>query len=218
MMQFAHKDLLQVEGQQFYKLMGSGRGIGFNPWPDWSVYSLIQTWENEKSANLFFSKSDLIKKYRHYTQEIWTLYMRNIKAHGAWSGKNPFEKSDQLDEKNGLVSVVTRATIKPTMLRKFWRYVPTSQKPLIDHDGLLFTKGIGEAPIVQMATFSLWKNAESLKKFAYSSPEHQKAIQKTRKLNWYKEELFARFQPYKSVGQWKDLDLKALFDKNAILL
>ncbi|MFQ3269562.1 MAG: hypothetical protein ACI9B2_001372, partial [Flavobacteriales bacterium] len=38
MMQFAHKFLQNISGQSFYKLMGSGKGMGFNPMPDWSTY------------------------------------------------------------------------------------------------------------------------------------------------------------------------------------
>ena len=216
MMQYAHKELFNLPGQQFYKLMGSGKGFGFNPLPDWSVYSLVQTWDNERAADQFFDQSDLIKKYLDLTQETWTLYMRNIKSHGAWSGSNPFEKSQHLDQKIPYVSVITRATIKPSKLVRFWSYVPTSRKPIIDNQDLIYTKGIGELPIVQMATFSLWKSEEALKGFAYRTREHQKAIEKTRTLKWYKEELFARFQPYKSLGQWQDIDLKHYFKENAI--
>jgi hypothetical protein len=111
-----------------------------------------------------------------------------------------------LDPGNPLVSVITRATIKLTKLVHFWSYVPTSQKPIIDNDALIYTKGIGEIPVVQMATFSLWKDIEALNRFAYQTPEHQNAIKKTKKLNWYKEELFSRFQPYKSFGSWQGID------------
>ena len=64
------------------------------------------------------------------------------------------------------------------------------------------TKGIGEVPFTQMATFSLWQDKQSLMDFAYNSKEHQNAIKKTREMDWYKEELFSRFQPYRSVGSW----------------
>ncbi|MEL7222238.1 MAG: DUF3291 domain-containing protein, partial [Bacteroidota bacterium] len=42
MMQFAHQHLAKTQGLSFYKLMGSGKGLGFSPWPDWSIYSLLQ--------------------------------------------------------------------------------------------------------------------------------------------------------------------------------
>lgn len=209
-MQFAHKPLQKTQGQSFYKLMGSGKDLGFNPWPDWSVYSLLQVWENEAAADQFFQTSPIFKKYENQASTIWTLYMRNSKAHGAWSGANPFTVSTSLDKNILPVAIITRASIKVSKLAKFWSYVPTSEKPLKSNKELLYTKGIGEAPIIQMATFSLWSSMEAMKAFAYGSKEHQEAIHKTRKLNWYKEELFARFQPYKSIGQWDNLDLNSI--------
>jgi hypothetical protein len=88
-------------------------------------------------------------------------------------------------------------------LAKFWKYVPVSQRPIqAGCPGLIYTKGIGEAPLVQMATFSIWENAAALKNFAYNSVEHREAIKKTHQINWYKEEMFTRFQPYRSIGNW----------------
>jgi len=213
MMQFAHAPLQKVKGLKFYKLMGSGKGMGFNPLPDWSIYSLLQVWENEASANQFFEAHNLAKKYDKHTVEMWTLYMHNITAVGAWSGGNPFEKQEHLVANNELIAVITRATIKISKLPQFWKYVPTSHKPLSNNKGLIYTKGIGEVPILQMATFSLWKDLASVKKFAYESKEHRIAIQKTKALDWYKEELFARFQPYKSLGKWGGKNPLPQFDK-----
>jgi heme-degrading monooxygenase HmoA len=58
---------------------------------------------------------------------------------------------------------------------------------------MLYSKGVGEVPFLNMATFSVWKSAEAMKNFAYQSKEHLKAIKMTRELGWYSEELFARF-------------------------
>ena len=206
MMQFAHSDLAEVKGLSFYRLMGSGKGKGFNPLPDWSVYSLLQVWESEEQANEFFNSSILIEKYKSHTSEQYTLYMKNISAGGTWVGKNPFEKGIELDPSLP-IAVVTRATIKWNWLIRFWKYVPTSQEPLEGNKGLVYTKGIGEVPVVQMATFSLWKNFDAVKEFAYNSKQHKEAIRKTRKNEWYREELFSRFHPYKSSGTWQGNDL-----------
>ena len=206
MMQFANNDLRKVDGLSFYRLMGSGKGRGFNPLPDWSVYCLIQVWESEEVAEVFFNSSDLIKRYNERTEELFTLYMKNISAGGTWVGKNPFEKAADLDP-NVPIAIITRATIKWNWLFKFWKYVPTSEEGLDGNEGLIYTKGVGEVPIIQMATFSLWKDFEAVKQFAYKSKQHQEAIKKTRKYEWYSEELFSRFQPYKSTGTWEGKDL-----------
>lgn len=206
MMQFARKDLEKLKGLTFYKLMGSGKGKGFNPFPDWSVYCLLQVWESEDTAHSFFSNAPLIKDYSKHTTELYTLYMKNISSHGTWSGKKPFVKSVDLDPLLP-IAVITRATIKWNWLLRFWKYVPKSQEALEGNQGLIYTKGIGEIPVVQMATFSLWKNFEDVKRFAYNSVQHQEAIKKTRKNEWYSEEQFSRFHPYKATGTWQGSNL-----------
>ncbi|WP_297761351.1 DUF3291 domain-containing protein [uncultured Muriicola sp.] len=154
MMQFAHRPLHNVEGLLFYKLLGSGKAE-FNPRPDWSVYALLQVWENEAQADKFFEVSALMDKYRQRSSEQWTIYLKNKIARGKWAGQQPFTPHDKLSDAIPYVAVITRATIKTKFIRTFWRNVPASQKPLHDNAGLLFTKGIGEVPISQMATFSL---------------------------------------------------------------
>ena len=206
MMQMAKPYLKSVDGLQFYKLLGSGKD-GFKPQPDWSTYALLQVWDNEQSALNFFSNSNLIKKYKSHTKSFCCLYFKSIVAHGLWSGQQPFIKHADLSHQNLGVAIITRASIKTSQLKRFWNYVPTAQKPIQDAEGLIYTKGFGEFPIWEMATFSLWKDMESAKSYAYNSQEHQKAIKMTRQYNWYKEELFSRFQVYKTEGLWKGQEL-----------
>jgi len=206
MMQFAHKPLKKVHGLKFYKLLGSGKA-NFNPQPDFSVYGLLQVWEDENAAIDYFQNHDLNARYIKHSKHQCTFYLKNIKAHGLWSGKNPFEISDSLTTENPHIAVITRATIKLSMLKKFWDYVPTSQKDLVNNPSLIFTAGIGERPVRQMATFSLWDNEAALKKFAYRSQNHRHAVQQTQALQWYKEELFTRFQPYKITGSWPEFEI-----------
>ena len=202
-MRFAHAAMGSIKGLQFYKLLGSGRDLGFSPFPDWSVYAMLGVWDDEESAEVFFERASVFQQYKANSAEHWTVFMKPLSTKGLWSGKNPFVQSSVIDRNNGLIAVITRATIKPTQLLKFWRYVPTSQRPIQKGcPGLIYTKGIGEAPLVQMATFSIWESLDALKNFAYNSPEHKEAIKRTHQIDWYKEEMFARFQPYKSIGVW----------------
>lgn len=202
-MQFSHKEMIKIPGLTFYKLMGSGKDIGFSPLPDWGVYAMLCIWENEEVAQHFFEHTEIFKRYKNHSSEQWTIFMKPLQAKGLWSGGNPFTPSTNIDENNPLIAVITRATIRLNKLIQFWKYVPISQRPIQQGlSGLIYTKGIGEAPLIQMATFSIWENINALKNFAYNSPEHKEAIRKTKKIDWYKEEMFVRFQPYKSVGTW----------------
>ncbi|SCY20451.1 spheroidene monooxygenase [Nonlabens sp. Hel1_33_55] len=206
MMQFAHAKLKRTKGLSFYKLLGSGKE-NFDPRPDFSVYGVLQVWKDASYAAEYFDNSKLGKRYQKHSAHQLTFYLRNIKAHGLWSKQNPFEKSENLNPENPFVAVITRATIKLPMLRKFWNYVPSSQKDLIDNPNLLFTAGVGERPVTQMATFSVWNNVEALQQFAYRGKSHRDAIRQTQALQWYKEELFTRFQPYQIKGTWPDFEI-----------
>ncbi|MFO7864571.1 MAG: hypothetical protein R6U85_11260 [Salinivirgaceae bacterium] len=201
MMQFAHKYLKDVDGLTFYKLMGTGSGNGFKAWADLSTYALLTVWENEQQADEFLNNSELHKKYRQKSIEQYTVYMHPIKSHGQWSKQNPFKPD--ADVPGDYTAVITRATIATKQLIRFWNYVPGTSKTLENYDGLIYAKGVGEWPIKQMATFSLWENEKSMLAYAYKNPQHKKVIKKTRELNWYSEELFARFRPFKTEGTWQ---------------
>ena len=207
-MQWAHRDLGRTPGLGFYKLMGSGRGLGFNPLPDWGTYALLAVWNSADAARRFHHESDLIRRYRAHTHEQYTLYLEPLGAKGKWSGQNPFGERDPLraDADGAPLAVLTRATIRPSKLRQFWQYVPTSELQLSQNSGLLFTKGIGEVPLLQMATFSVWRDRKALLEFAYRGKNHQGAIQRTRNIGWYREELFARFRPLRAEGTYDGVD------------
>lgn len=206
MMLFMHFPLRKVRGQTFYKLLGSGKAQ-FNPFPDWSVYALLQVWDSEEDASKYLAKSKSFKAFKKHTLYQYTIFLRNIKSKGSWSAKSPFIPAQTIDANINEIAVITRATIRLSKLFVFWKFVPKSQQALQKNDALLFSKGIGEAPALQMSTFSIWKNEKALHAFAYKSSGHVKAIQKTKTIDWYKEELFARFQPYKTQGNWLDKPL-----------
>ena len=205
MMQVGHASLADVKGQTFYKLMGSGRGIGFDPRPDWSVYVLFQIWENEACATQFMKDSEFFNTYKDKSEESATVFLRNIASHGKWDKQNPFKQNNHEEDAELPRLILTRATIKKSKLIKFWNYVPATKDAIAKAEGLIYTKGVGEWPITQMATISVWRSEQEMMAFAYGSEEHKKAIEMTRALNWYNEELFARFVPYKTVGHFSEL-------------
>ena len=96
MMQFAHKHFTKVNGLEFYKLMGSGKGNGFNAWPDWSTYAVLTIWKNKAAADAFINEGDLYKKYTQKAENVCNIYMYNTKAHGLWTGRNPFRAATDI--------------------------------------------------------------------------------------------------------------------------
>lgn len=201
MMQWAHRSLRQVPGLQFYKLMGSGAGDGFRPKADLSTYSLLTVWQSEADADQFLARSPLARAYQRRSSEYWCLFLRPLRVKGQWDGMNPFGPGNP-HWPGQAVAVLTRATIDWRRLRKFWRAVPPVSHSLHQQPCKLVSFGIGEWPLIQMATFSLWENAQAFQQYAYRSEAHRAAIQATRQVGWFNEEMYVRFRPFRSEGTW----------------
>ena len=188
----------EAKGLSFFKPLGTGSGNGFSIKPDFSTFGFVAVFDSEEIAKQFINSSS-VKEYTKTAKGFSHLLMHTIKSHGEWSKQNPFEASVEFDKTKPL-AVITRATIKPKLAHKFWRYVPSVSKSMNDYDELIFSKGIGEFPLLMQATYSLWSNAEAMMNYAYQNPKHAEMVKKTRELGWYSEELFARFQPFYQEG------------------
>ncbi|MFK7833569.1 MAG: hypothetical protein AB8B52_09850 [Winogradskyella sp.] len=187
-----------IDGLTFWKPLGSGSGNGFSIWPDFSTFGLLTVFDTEAQAKQFLT-SDVIAEYSKTASNFSHVLMHSIKAHGQWSQQEPFIASASYDE-NQPIAVITRATIKPKLAYKFWKYVPSVSKSMIGHQGLRFSKGIGEWPILMQATFSLWDTGIDMMSYAYKNEKHADMVKKTRELGWYSEELFSRFHPFEIRG------------------
>ncbi|TVQ49823.1 MAG: spheroidene monooxygenase [Saprospirales bacterium] len=192
-MRLAFEPLTQLPGLVFFKLLGCGGGNGFSLWPDFGTYALLTVWKNNENRIAFEEKSALFQEYLKKTKNIRRLVLKPIHGHGTWDAKSPFEYSNSYD-KTKPVAVITRASIRTKKLFEFWWKVPGVSKRVKGFKGAEFSIGIGELPIIEQATFSIWKNEEAMKSFAYEDEDHKKVIELTRKRNWYGEEMFARFQ------------------------
>jgi len=182
----------QADGLVFAKHMGVGKGNGFSILPDFSTYAFVGVFESAKKATSFFTTNDRWKALAALTLEINEFDGYAIKGHGTWNGKQPFEWQELPADFNGKVAVITRASIRWSQAWRFWMNVPAASKHIDQQNGLLFAKGVGELPLVEQATISIWDSIKSLEQYAYKTRQHAQMIKKTRTFNWYKEEMFIR--------------------------
>jgi spheroidene monooxygenase len=193
----------RMEGLQFFKPLGTGSGAGYSIWPDFSVYGMLAVWESHEQANAYLG-SHLFRHFVKNSVEQYTIFLKPLSSRGSWSGFDKWEFSDA-DTTSSLICVLTRATLRNRFLFKFLRMVPRVSAELINHQGLIFSKGIGEFPVIEQATFSVWENASCLDAFV-NKPNHMVAIREAKKHSGFKEEMFTRLWPYHVTGTWQGKD------------
>ncbi len=182
----------------FWKLMGSGKNGTFDRHPDWRQWAVLQTGDPRPQTPGF-----LLRWWKFFGCETWTVLLEPLEGHGSWDGKSCFGDLPRQTGYEGMIGILTRATIRINKLRPFWQNVNGVAGQMAGAAGLLFSIGIGEIPLVKQATFSIWESKEDMKQFAYRMQEHTKVIQKTRTENWYSEEMFVRFKILASDGTLK---------------
>lgn len=200
--------LARTPGLRFSRLMGTGAGIGFSAVPDPRMWALFAVWETVADWERFAAESSIMRQYRDRGEEVYSLLLRPISAHGRWGGADPFAgmETPVPPPDDAPVAVLTRATIRLSRAARFWSRVPAVDETLRDHPDVLLTVGAGEVPWIRQATVSVWRSAAAMRAWAYRTPEHAEVVRRTRAEGWYAEELFARFQVMGTEGTYLGSD------------
>ncbi len=184
-----------VPGQIFARALGTGHGNTFTfSDADWTHWAVITCWADGPDRSRW-EASPYWSRWSQVSREHASIDARPLSSVGQWSRRSPFPAVDvstatQLQDVDPRTLAITRGRIKP----RYWKTFAQSTRPIADDlhsvEGLLFRRGIGEAPIGMQGTLSLWESSAAMRAFVSSSP-HRAAIARTRELRWYSEDLFA---------------------------
>lgn len=199
-MALARLPLRRTPDLLFWKLCGSGTGQGFTPRPNWQVWAILATWPDEPTARARVAGAPVWRRWRARASDSWTIYLSASSVRGRWAGVTPFAASGPPPE--GPLAALTRATLRPSRLLRFWRRVPDISAVIGQDPDVAFKIGIGEIPLVHQVTFSVWPDAASMARFARGDGPHGRAIRAVRDEGWFREELYARFRILGSEGRW----------------
>jgi spheroidene monooxygenase len=210
MMGAARLPMSRLPDVQFWKICGSGGGEGFTPRVNVDVFAILCVWPDRDFAEKHLANARIFQRYRDRADEEWTLYLAPVSARGAWSGVEPF--SPDSEPVSGPLAALTRATLKPAKMARFWKHAPGISDVIGADPNVAFKIGIGEVPLLQQVTFSIWPDTKTMADFARSADgPHAKAIKATRDGGWFREELYARFRILGDSGTWNgDSPLKRL--------
>ncbi|WP_239337182.1 spheroidene monooxygenase [Frankia sp. CiP3] len=198
------RHLRRTTGLVFARSLGTGRGRTFGPRDaDVLRWAVLTVWASAREA-ASFERSAMIDAWSAIAYERWRAELHPLSSRGRWARQRPFgdpvTQLAGLARPAGLIAAITRARLSLRRAPAFWRSVPPVAEDLTRCEGLRFAVGIGEAPLGLQGTFSVWDDADALRRFAYGSPAHTDVVRRTFEHGWYKEELFARFAVLRAHG------------------
>jgi hypothetical protein len=196
----------RLPGATFVKLLGTGSGRTFTLRDaDPHHWGVLVCWRDAEGPARF-EASRAHAEWSAFAHEQARIVLRPLSSRGTWARRTPFGDPGA-PRWDGPVAALTRARIRPRLWRTFWSSVPPVSTDLHAVDGLELAIGIGEAPVGLQGTFSLWRSAAPLTEFAQRRAPHQDAVRRTHELDWYAEELFARFAVLDASGRYEGRDV-----------
>jgi hypothetical protein len=193
-----------VAGLGFSKVLGSGHEGGFGLRPSRSRQGLFLVFDEEASARAFIDRSDVMAGYRAHAAELGVALLRACASKGSWSGARIAVTADAPTD--GPIAALTRASIRPSRAAAFWRIQPGTERALADVAGCRLATGVGEAPLLRQATFTLWDNAAAMDAYARSGA-HGEAIRAAYGGGFFSETMFVRMRPLELRGRWQGVAL-----------
>jgi len=185
---------------RFAKVMGSGYEGGFGLRPSASRQGVFAVFNHWEAANEFIVQSDVVDGYLQRSRECCILMLRTWSCRGSWDA-NTLALTTKAPV-IGPVAALTRASIALTKAPAFWRYAPASQDSLDHAAGCQLAVGLGEAPFLRQATFTIWDSVAAMDAYARSGA-HLEAIKAAAQQQFFSESMFARFVPLSIQGTWK---------------
>ncbi len=192
--------LRRIPGLVFAKTLGSGHHGGFGLRPGLRRQGLFVIFDSERAADAFIDASPAMQAYRTHASELCIAKLRATASRGSWSGQGMAVTASPMAD--GPVAALTRASIRPHKAWAFWRNSPPAEAALERAEGCRLAMGLGEAPLLRQATFSVWESQAAMDAYARSGA-HLAAIRAAYGQGHFSESMFVRFALLQLSGRWK---------------
>jgi hypothetical protein len=190
-----------IPGLRFAKALGTGHEGGFGLRPSASRQGFFLMFDDEAAADAFLAPHAVLRRFQARSREWCVLKLQAWSARGQWSGQG-LGCATAVPTASLPVAALTRASVRPSRAAAFWRHTPASQAELAQAAGCRLAVGMGEAPLLRQATFSLWDNVAAMDAYARSGA-HLQAIRASAREGYFSESMFVRFTPLLMQGRWK---------------
>jgi spheroidene monooxygenase len=190
-----------IPGLRFFKILGSGDQGGFGLKPSPTHQGLFCLFDRAEHAKDFLKRSSVVNQLRERSRECFSAILTPYSSRGQWSGVE-LPVATQETPTQGPIAALTRASIKISKASAFWKNSPPAEEALSHAKGCLLAAGLGEAPLLRQATFTIWESSDAMDAYARSGA-HLQAIQASYAGGHFSESMFVRFVPSQMTGIWK---------------
>ncbi|CAM3802872.1 spheroidene monooxygenase [Polynucleobacter antarcticus] len=187
-------------GLQFCKVLGSGFNGGFSTKPSLSKQGFFCVFESPEQADAFRDASPIVDLYRQHAHEFFIATVQAYSSRGSWSGFSMATTTEDIAQRP--IASLTRASIKPTKAVRFWEKAKPAERAIELASGKILTAGLGEAPYLRQATFTIWENTQALEDYAQQGA-HLAAIKSAYGNAYFSESMFTRFIVKSAKGVWQ---------------
>ena len=199
----------RARGMQWRKVLGSGHQGGFGLRPGLNRLGLFCAFSSEALARDWLANDPEPERWRGRAREFLCLILEPTSSRGSWSGhalaaqadtRAPADPDSPSARAAQPIASLTRASIRPGKAARFWSLSPAAEASLASAPGCMLAVGLGEAPLLRQATFSLWRDQASMDAYARTGA-HQQAIREAYSQGFFSESMFVRFRVIERSGE-----------------
>jgi hypothetical protein len=187
-------EVSQAPGCVLGKVLGTSRAGTTRTSADLRRWAIFAVWESNTARSVFVRESPVLRRWRSAASSLQSWDLEPVRSKGLWGGVNPFPDLPEVTDVTAPVAVLTRASVRPQRWWPFMRSAGRVDDALQQAAGCDLALGIGEWPVGEQATFSLWNSADDIDGFAYNNEVHSDVVRRTFAGRWYSEMLFTRFR------------------------
>jgi hypothetical protein len=163
---------------------------------------MIAAWDDDAALERFSHSHPLAQRFAGG----WQVRLEPLRVFGSWAGMPGLPAKALPVDDGEPVGVLTLGRLRLRRIAAFRRSATPAERAAIDDPALLAGTGLARPPRL-VATFSLWRSAGEMRRYAtVASGPHRAAVQADRTRPFHHESAFVRFRPYASQGNWDGRD------------
>jgi heme-degrading monooxygenase HmoA len=173
------------------------------PSPRLRPMAMIAAWESDEAFEEFSNGHPLARQLA----AGWQVRLQPLHVYGEWPGLRGLPEGEVKVGDEEPVAVLTLGRPRLHRLPAFFKASARAEAEAVANPNVFASIGLARPPRL-VATFSLWRNVETMRAYARGRNDgaHPAATKTDRANPFHHDSAFIRFRPYASQGSWDGRD------------